>query len=484
MADQAVALLQSFVAALNKRNRRDANEAALALLAMEAPLHDKWRLLAKVLQTNGELFAANEAMRLLAQQTGAGPAIRFEQAALAAQTGRLEQARQMMRDVPSDIPTPAAHAYFLGTMALNLGEIGEAERHLLAALDSDRRLGQAMLALASCRMRAERDPIGDRILEAGEIMRNAPVPERAQYHYAAGKIRVDRADVDGAFADLVKGGTLAAQERPYNAVADAANARLSHQGYDRALIDRISEQVRTDSSEAIVVTGLPRSGTTLVEQILASHSAVTGGEELGRMAIVAHDLPNVSASGLESCLAREGAADELAALYLHLCRERFPAGGRYVDKGLNNTRFMGLIAALLPQTPIVWLRRDPLDCALSAFRTYFAQGLEWSWTLADIAAHFRLEDEIFAFWSHMLPERILTVDYGELVREPREQIERILAHCDLPFEPQVFEPHKTARTVATASVVQVREPINRKGLGNSEPYREHMRPFREAYGAG
>ena len=84
----------------------------------------------------------------------------------------------------------------------------------------------------------------------------------------------------------------------------------------------------------------------------------------------------------------------------------------------------------------------------------------------------------------MLPESILTVDYGELGREPREQIERILAHCDLPFEPQVFEPHKTARTVATASVVQVREPINRKGLGNSEPYREHMRPFREAYGAG
>lgn len=484
MADQAVALLHRFVAALNKRNRRDANEAALALLAMEAPLRERWRLLAKVLQTNGELNAANNAMRLLAQQTGAGAAIRFEQAALAAQTGRLEQARQMMRDVPFDIPTPAAHAFFLGTMALNLGEIEEAERHLLAALDSDSRLGQAMLALAFCRMRAGGDPIGDRILEAGGTMQSAPPLERAQYHYAAGRIRSDRGDVDGAFADFVSGGTLAGQERPYNAAADAANARQSHQGYDRALIDRVSEQVRRDSSEAIVVTGLPRSGTTLVEQILASHSVVAGGEELGRMAIVARDLPNTSASGLETCLAREGAADELAALYLHLCRERFPAGGRYVDKGLNNTRFMGLIAALLPQTPIVWLRRDPLDCALSAFRTYFAQGLEWSWKLADIAAHFRLEDEIFAFWSRVLPDRILIVQYAELVREPQEQIERIMKHCNLTVEPQVFEPHKTTRIVATASVTQVREPIHRKALGSSEPYRGHMKPFTEAYAAG
>jgi tetratricopeptide (TPR) repeat protein len=480
VADSAVALLQRFVAALNRRSRGDANEAGLALLAMEAPLRDKWRLVAKVLQTNGELGAANEAMALLVAQVGGAPS-QFEQAALAAQSGRLEQARQIVQGLPSNVPTPAANAYFLGTMALNVGEIDEAEGHFLRALDSDPRLGQAMLALASCRTRPADDPVGEQILGSAEVMRNAPPLERAQYHYAAGRIRLDRREADGAFADFRAGGALAAGERPYNAAADAAYAVQSREGFDAALIERIGGAVSVDTSDAIFVTGLPRSGTTLVEQILASHSAVAGGEELGRMAVVARDLPEASASGLEAWLGNGGSADALARLYLHLCRERFPARGRFVDKGLNNARYMGLIAALLPRAPIVWLRRDPLDCAWSAFRTYFVQGLEWSWKLEDIAAHFRLEDELFSFWRQVLPDRILVVDYARLVCEPKEQIERIVAHCGLAPEPQVFEPHKTARVVATASATQVREPINRKGLGSSESYRQHLRPFSEAY---
>jgi tetratricopeptide (TPR) repeat protein len=475
------ALLKKFVGALHDRNRVSSNEATLSLLATGAPLLQRWRLLARVLKTNGELVAANDAMRVFVEQTGNSAAGRYEQAALAAQTGRVHQARAIIQSLSSDIPTPAANAYFRGTIALNLGEIDEAERHFLRALDSDPRLGQAMLALASCRTSTADDPMGERILCAAEAMRSASTIERAQYHYAAGKIRFDRGEVDEAFADFCAGGALAAAERPYNRVADVASARQSCQGFGAALIERFGGAVSIDSSDAIVVTGLPRSGTTLVEQILTSHSAVAGGEELGRMAIVARDLPAASAAGLDAWLGSGGSANDLTQLYLHLCRQRFPGRGRFVDKGLNNTRHIGLIAALLPQSPILWLRRDPLDCALSAFRTYFAQGLEWSWKLEDIAAHFRLEDEIFAFWSRRLPRRILEVDYAELVREPRAQIERILEHCGLATEPQVFEPHKTVRTVATASVAQVREPINRKGLGNSEPYREHMRPFSEAY---
>ena len=481
MVDTA-ALLKDLVAALNERRRDASNEAALALLAIGAPLREKWRMLAMVLRTNGELVAANHAMRLFVEQTGDTAAGRYEQAALAAQTGRVEQAWSIMQSVPPDIPDRAGHAYFLGTMALNMGEPERAEGHLLAALDSNPRLGQAMLALASIKRRAADDPVARRILDAGADMDRAAPLERAQHHYAAGRIHFDRKSVDPAFAEFARGAALAARERPYDASADRADAELSRSGYDRALIDRIAGSVGLDSSEAIVVTGLPRSGTTLVEQILASHSAIAGGEELGAMAIVARDLPAKSAAGLEAYL-DEGAADDLTRLYLHLARQRFGTEGRYVDKGLNNTRYIGLISALLPQSPIIWMRRDPLDCALSAFRTYFVRGLDWSWKLEHIAEHFRLEDELFAFWAALLPDRILTVDYRELVADPHGQIERILEHCHLAVEPQVFAPHETRRTVTTASAVQVREPINRKGLGSAAPYREHMKPFLEAYAA-
>lgn len=481
MSEQALSHLKRFVLALQQNNRRGANEAAAALIALAAPLGEKWRLIAKVMQTNGELDAANSAMRLLTQGSGSAQA-RFDQAAMAAQTGRLEQAWDLMAQVPGDVPDVPGHQYILGMMSLNLGEIERAERHLLAAYDAAPALGQAMLALASCRRRLEGDPIGDRILASAPAMDGAPWLERAQFHFAAGKVHFDRAEADAAFEHFAKGAATMAQHRTYDRAADRADASRGSRGYDRALIESIGARVTCDTDDAIFVTGLPRSGTTLVEQILVSHSAVAGGEELGRMSVVARDLPEHSAAGLTR-YAERGDPTDLARLYLHLCRERFGGDQRFVDKGLGNTRHMGLIAALLPKAPIVWLRRDPLDCALSAFRTYFVTGLDWSWKLEDIAEHFRIEDELFAHWAQLLPDRILVVDYAQLVADPRPEIERILAHCGLAAEEQVFEPHKTRRTVATASAAQVIEPINLRGVGSAQAYREHLAPFVRAYEA-
>ncbi|MGV3554515.1 MAG: tetratricopeptide repeat-containing sulfotransferase family protein [Croceibacterium sp.] len=473
-------LLRQFVAALKSNSRAASNEAALSLIGQAAPLGEKWRSIARVMQTNGELTAANRAMELFVEQTGNSNAARFEQAAMAAQTGQVERSWTIMKSIPEDVPDRPGHAFILGTIALNQGEIERAEQHLLAALDADPRLGQAMLALAASRRRTGDDPIAQRILSIAPTMVNAPILERAQYHYAVGRIRFDRGDVDAAFSEFQKGAELASTERPHDPDVDRADAYNSCRNIDSELLERVSSKVSVDTSEAIFVTGLPRSGTTLVEQILVSHSAVTGGEELGRMGIVHRDLGLPVAESLRH-LGEAGSPDALAQLYLHLCRERFGIGTRYVDKGLNSTRHIGLIAALLPSSPIVWLRRDPLDCAFSAFRTYFLKGLDWSWKLENIAAHFLLEDEIFAFWSKLLPERILVVDYPSLVAEPKAQINRILAHCNLAAEPQVFEPHKTRRVVSTASAAQVREPINQRGLGSAEPYRKHMKPFTEAY---
>ena len=278
------------------------------------------------------------------------------------------------------------------------------------------------------------------------------------------------------------GSSLMAAQAPYDPAADAREAEAGRAGFDRDSIARIAETVQTDTSEAIFVTGLPRSGTTLVEQILASHSAVVGGEELGRMAVVQRDLPANSLAGLQAYLA-DRPADDLTQLYLHLGRERFGDGGRYVDKGLNNPRYMGLIASLMPQSPVIWLRRDPLDCAWSAFRTFFASGVDWSWQQTAIAQHFAIEDALFAFWSELLPDRILPVEYADLVRDPRSQIERILQFCNLPVEPAVFEPHRTERVVSTASVMQVREPIGTDALGSAHPYSDYLRPFSDAYAA-
>ena len=482
-SDQAARLLRTFVSALEQRHRREANAAAFALLEGNPPLGKNWHSLAKVMQTNGEYTAANDAMARYVAHYPADPQARFLQAAMLAQTGQLERAWETMGQVPFGVPTPSGHHYIRGTIAVNMGQMEESERQLLAALDADPQLGQAMLSLSAARKRVAGDPVGDRILAAEGAMAKAPDLERAHYHYAAGRVHFDRKEPDAAFRHFAKGAALVRTWRPHDAAADIRDAAQCREGFDRAFIVGVNGKVTIDTSAPIFVTGLPRSGTTLVEQILVSHSAVSGGEEMGRMAVVRRDLPGPGAAGLASYLDTGDMADDLAALYIHLGQERFGKQGRFVDKALNTSRFMGLIAALLPQAPVIWLRRDPADCAWSAFRTYFLQGLDWSWKLEDIADHFALEDALFRHWSTLLPDRILTVDYQELVQDPAAQISRILAHCNLPEEPQVFRPHETQRVVSTASVMQVREPINTAAIGISDAYRAQLAPFIVRYQA-
>jgi hypothetical protein len=161
--------------------------------------------------------------------------------------------------------------------------------------------------------------------------------------------------------------------------------------------------------------------------------------------------------------------------------ELFPGAGRVVDKSINNTRFLGLAAALLREAPLVWLTRDPIDCAWSCYRTCFLGTLSWSLDLEDIAFHFRLDDELRERWQAILGERLLVVPYEGLVTDPKHWTARLLAHCGLPAEPSPFAPHQNPGVVTTASAVQVRRPINREGIGAAEPYRRFLKPFLSAY---
>ncbi|WP_186729110.1 sulfotransferase family protein [Sphingomonas panacisoli] len=219
----------------------------------------------------------------------------------------------------------------------------------------------------------------------------------------------------------------------------------------------------------------------MVEHILASHSAVADGGELNIVQHIAVAAGGVSGADIERYVAGGGTMDALAELYLHLLAERMGPTGRIVDKTIDASRCLGLIASALPDAPLIWMQRDPLDCAWSCFRTFFIHGVAWSYDLADIARHFMLEDGLRAFWEDRLGERLLVVPYAELVEAPDVWTRRILDHCGLAEEAAAFAPHQTDRVVATASALQVRRPINRDGLNVAAPYRSHLQPFIDAY---
>jgi hypothetical protein len=269
---------------------------------------------------------------------------------------------------------------------------------------------------------------------------------------------------------------------PYDRQADRASAAEAVEGYTAEdIAAAIARQPGEPTGRAIFVTGLPRSGTTLVQQILTSHSTVDAGGEIGRLGLLAGEVGGSSYRALERYLSRSGVAGTAQRLWGHLLVERFRTPGRVVDKSLDSSRFLGLAAALLPEAPLVWLTRDPLDRAWSCFRTYFVAGLPWSFDLADMAFHFRLEDALLRRWQEILGDRLLVVPMEALTSEPEPWIRRLLAHCRLAEEPQVFAPHERGGTVTTSSVMQVRRPINRDAIGSAKPYRQFLEPFIEAY---
>lgn len=468
-------------AAMAKGHRAGVNDACRMLVVGEAGLGAQWPAIATLLQHNGEHQVAVRAAALWVRQTGGSAQARFAHAAVLARAGRLADAAKLLGQLPDTVPTAAANAFSRGTIATNLGRFDEARAQLRRAVDADPAAGQAWLALAMIGRIAEPDMRA--IEKAGAATARAVAPQRSAWLYALGKVHAERGAHDAAFAAFGEGAALMRAGQRYDPSADAAHAEASRAGWTSGTIaDGVAALGDAPPSRPIFVAGLPRSGTTLVEQILASHSAVAGGEELGLFRLLEQDIGGSSQRDLARYIAKGGRHAELRALYDHLLGQRFAATARVVDKTLNASRHMGLIASLFPDAPILWVRRDPLDCAWSGFRTWFLSGLNWSWSLTDIAAHFKVEDALFAHWTALLGERILVVDYARLVSEPDEEIARIAAHCGLALEPGQLRPHETARGVTTSSVAQVREPINRRALGAATPYRRHLQPFVDAYG--
>lgn len=474
-------LLDGLKQAFAARDRARINATVAALVAARAPIGGNWRSLADVMIHNGELSLARAAIDQFVVATGNTPAAQFARVAVLARTGDAQAARVALDRLPADVPDRLGHAYMRGMLALNLGAVEEARAQFLRALDAAPRSGQTWFALAMTGRKGGSEAIATRILGAGTAMAGAPPAERAQYLYARGKVLADLGDHDAGFAATAQGAALVAAQSAYDPQLDTRSAEAALSGFDRDAIAGFRAGVTIATDRVVFVTGTPRSGTTLVEQILASHSAVAGGEELGRFPLLAEEIGGVAGADLQRWLGNGGSADALAGLYLHLVTERFGPSGRVVDKTLDASRHMGLIASILPQARIVWMRRDPLDRAWSCFRNYLL-GVPWSYDLRQIAHHFRLEDRLLERWQDILGERLLVLDYEDVVADAPARIPVLLAHVGLDAEPQVFEPHKTERLVTTSSVTQVRRPINRDAIGAAVPYRRHLQPFIDAYG--
>jgi hypothetical protein len=289
-------------------------------------------------------------------------------------------------------------------------------------------------------------------------------------------------------------------DRAFGLYAEAAELRRGIEKFDpEALTRQVDKIIETFTPETLralrpsgertsrmlFVNGLPRSGTTLVEQILVSHSHVVDGGEINalRAALIpTRDYSMAGALDYQQRVANGGDPWRALARDYHRTVDMwFGKEGMIVDKTLSQSRLIGFLLHMLPSVPIIWLRRNPEDAALSCFRSFFSSGVGWSWSFADIGRFFREEDRLFDHWIRNFGERIFVVSYEDLVREPRIWIPRMLERCGLREEPQVYQPHMIERNVRTASVQQVRAPISTNRIGSAAAIGSHMNDFRAAY---
>jgi len=239
------------------------------------------------------------------------------------------------------------------------------------------------------------------------------------------------------------------------------------------------------SALPIFIVGMPRSGTTLVEQILASHPQVHGAGEQGALPHLARALGD-PASGrpfVERVAALTPAERrEMGAAYVAALRALAPEAQGITDKLPSNFRWIGLIASILPGARIVHCRRDPVATCLSCYKSLFHGELGFAYDLAELGAYYRAYDRLMAHWRRVLPGRMIEIGYEALVAEPEAEIRDLLAACDLPWDDTCLAFHRTQRPVRTASAAQVRQPIYRNATEHWHAYARHLAPLIAALG--
>ena len=255
-------------------------------------------------------------------------------------------------------------------------------------------------------------------------------------------------------------------------------------GFGEAWFDRVRGW-GDPSPRPIFIVGMPRSGTTLVEQILASHPEVHGAGELIRIPNLAQDLFGAGDLGLPAAAAALGREelDAAARDYLDYVGARAGAAARATDKLPENYHHLGLIAAMLPNARIVHVARDPMDVCVSNYLVRFQWGHAWSYAFDSLGREYRAYERLMRHWRAVLPSPVHEQSYESLVESLESESRRLVAFCGLDWDERCLEFHRTERSVHTASGWQVRQPIYRRSVERWRNYERHLGPLREALGA-
>lgn len=442
--------------------------------------------LALVLLRQGKILESVREVETLRRAEPGNPQYRNLQAAALARLGDYEGALAMYADVIREQPREPRLWLSYGHALKTAGRTDEAIKAYREAAKLDPDFGDAYWSLAN--LKTFRFAAGEMTEMRAALSRELREEDRFHIHYALGKALEDAGEYEQSFAQYAEG----------------ARQRRACVDYDP---EHTSDQVRrirtlftsgflaahcgkgSPARDPIFVIGLPRSGSTLIEQILSSHSQIEGTMELPDIGAIARELGERKLRSQPTKYPEVLAdldAGQLRALgesYIERTRvQRRTDKPMFIDKMPNNWLHAGLIMLILPNAKIIDARRHPMATCFSAFKQHFARGQAFTYDLAELGRYYRDYAELMAHFEAVATGRIYRVQYERLVADTEQEVRRVLDYCGAPFEPACLEFYATERAVRTASSEQVRRPIYREGLEQWRHYERWLGPLREALG--
>jgi tetratricopeptide (TPR) repeat protein len=470
--------------ALSAGRAQDAERLLRHALRQSAYIPLAYRGLGPALVRLGRLDEAQAAARHLEKIEPDSAQTWVTIASVATRLMRQEEALEAYERAARLEPNEVGLRISAGHLQKTLGRRGDSEASYKAALRMDPGRAEAYWSLADLKNYSFSD-------EEITAMQQLLAAERggrsnaAQLHFALGRAFEQRQEYPPAFAHYAAGNALRRQDEPFD-VAQFERRCARIRGFFDAAFFAAHGGSGDPSPAPIFIVGLPRSGSTLLEQILASHSQVEGTMELPNILNMVWQFDELGAArdGYPETVARASSA-QLTALGHRYLEETAPLrSGRehFTDKLPNNFSHIALIHAILPKATIIDARRHPMDACFSLFKQHFAEGQTFSYDLTDLGRYYRCYLSLMDHWDAVLPGKVLHLQYEELVREPEANIRRLLEHCGLPFEPACLRFHETRRAVRTASAEQVRQPLYSSGVGHWQHFERELEPLRQALG--